>query len=67
MPSYREWLEERLVELQESIAECENLGFHHSLVGSMEYQHIDGLIGLEVKVRAQIAKIPQQLRSRSES
>jgi len=59
---YREWLVERQLELQECIREGENAGWHHSPVGTVEETMITNLIGLEVKVRAQIQKFPIRTR-----
>ena len=60
---YRDWLIERRQELQDCIQDAENMGMHHSPVGSPEGDHINNLISLEVKIGSQIAKFPQVLQS----
>jgi len=55
---YRDWLIERVNEVQDMIRDCENLGFHHDPVGSVEYTHYSNLVGMEVKLNAQIQALP---------
>jgi len=55
---YRGFLKDRVLEVQDMIAECENLGFHHAPIGTREEIHYANMIGLEVKLNAQIKKFP---------
>ena len=45
-------------ELREATMELENLGFHHCEPGTIEYEHYQRIVWMELAIDHQIAKTP---------
>ena len=56
---YLEYLEVMKVELEEMVAELENLGFHHGPEGSKETMHYDRVVRMRERVDHQTASTPR--------
>ncbi len=61
LPSGPQWLTIAREELREAIGEAENLEFHHSPTGTVEWSHYQRLIRLEAALDQQIATFPTRV------